>query len=223
MLVNSENRTFLKFLEDQLLRTTTHLIPQKTNRYLGESSTRRCPCFPFHISNVRKTARHERGSWRVCEVYFSLSPTFHLMMKPRRLLEGRVFISINLHSWHNFQTIWAALFWPAACRTDKKEWGKKDFDNNLKYNASVFVYFSLKHGSLFGDLLIQYIYSILIQNKRGTHFYLHSAALLLFSVTLNLFGVLSLQSTLCLQTLQNHALAPLWDLHVKGDYAPWWP
>lgn len=59
---------------------------------------------------------------------------------------------------------------------------------------------------------------------RGTHTYLLSATLLLFSDTSNLFVAIFLQPTLSHRTLQSHPLGAALDLkYVRGHYAPWWP
>lgn len=101
------------------------------------------PRFPLYIPTVRKAARPE---WILRKIegiekfqsfavrfvkrslLFSVPNLSPLMMKPQPLSEGRRFISTNLHSWHNFQTFWAALrpaLCPEACRTIKERVGTK--------------------------------------------------------------------------------------------------
>lgn len=159
----------------------------KDQQLVGGSSPP--PRFPSYISNVRKAARrecilrrsqvkwkppnHSRGGLWKRSLLFSFPDLSPLMMKPRPLLEGRRFISINLHSWHNFQTFSAALrpvLWPGACRTNKEEGIEQLCWKKIK-KISLFVW-------LFGCccffffLTLQYIsvrqlwiYSILSQNK----------------------------------------------------------
>lgn len=76
------------------------------------------------------------------------------MMKPRPLWGGRRFISIKSHSWHSFETFWAALWpvlWPGRLQNQERRKERRRKTLLTKLPSLVFIlptYFCALHVNL---------------------------------------------------------------------------